>query len=142
MKNFILTICILFVITPLAAQPKRSLTVRVTGIKKVSGMIKIGLYNSEDTFMVSTFRACRAEVIAEELFIPVAADIPEGTYVVSLYHDENNNGTLDRNKLGIPKEYFGFSNNVKPKLKLPSFKSCQFEIKGNTTIHIQLQKAL
>jgi uncharacterized protein (DUF2141 family) len=40
-------------------------------------------------------------------------DIPPGTYALAVIHDENMNGKLDTNWLGIPKEGYGFSNAVK-----------------------------
>lgn len=37
-------------------------------------------------------------------------DLPAGRYAVLAFHDQNANGTLDRNFLGIPREPLGFSN--------------------------------
>ena len=36
-------------------------------------------------------------------------DLPAGRYAVLAFHDQNANGTLDRNFLGIPREPLGFS---------------------------------
>jgi len=36
-----------------------------------------------------------------------------GKYAVSVFHDENSNGKLDTNFLGIPREGVGASNNAK-----------------------------
>lgn len=49
-----------------------------------------------------------------------------GAYGLALYHDENANGKIDRNGLGIPKEGFGFSNNPKIFMSAPGFKSVRF----------------
>ena len=40
-------------------------------------------------------------------------DIPPGTYAIAVFHDENANGKLDKNFLGIPCEGYGASNNVR-----------------------------
>ena len=56
--------------------------------------------------------------------------IPPGKYALVCYHDENNNGKFDRNVLGMPKEGYGFSNNVKPRLSAPNFNQCAFNYKG------------
>ena len=50
----------------------------------------------------------------------------KGVYAAALYHDENANGKIDRNGLGIPKEGFGFSNNPKIFMSAPGFKSVRF----------------
>jgi MipA family protein len=46
--------------------------------------------------------------------------VPPGTYALLVYHDENGNGRLDRNFVGIPKESLGFLNGYSPK-GAPSF---------------------
>lgn len=55
------------------------------------------------------------------IFVPQA-----GAYGLALYHDENDNGKIDRNGLGIPREGFGFSNNPKIFMSAPSLKSVRF----------------
>ena len=39
-------------------------------------------------------------------------EIPPGTYAIKLHIDENENGRLDTNFIGIPKEQYGISNNT------------------------------
>ena len=39
-------------------------------------------------------------------------EIPPGTYAIKLHIDENENGKLDTNFIGIPKEQYGISNNA------------------------------
>lgn len=50
------------------------------------------------------------EVDSNAEIVSVQLDLPAGEYLFSFYHDINNNGKLDTNFLGIPKEPFGFSN--------------------------------
>ncbi len=58
--------------------------------------------------------------------------VPEpGAYGLALYHDENANGKIDRNILGIPKEGFGFSNNPKIFMSAPSFHAVRMSVTGN-----------
>jgi uncharacterized protein (DUF2141 family) len=64
---------------------------------------------------------------------------PEGTYAVSVLHDQNTNGKMDRNLLGIPREGWGVSNNVKPTMRKPHFDECKFDLKGDRTISIVLR---
>ncbi len=42
-------------------------------------------------------------------------NVPPGEYALLVYHDENNNGRIDRNFIGIPKEPIGYSNQYQPK---------------------------
>ena len=40
---------------------------------------------------------------------------------MATYHDQNNNGILDSNFLGIPKEAFGFSNDARGIVGAPDY---------------------
>lgn len=57
-------------------------------------------------------------------------DIPPGKYAMVIIHDENMNGELDTNWIGIPKEGFGFSNKAKALLSAPSFSASSFQYDG------------
>lgn len=55
------------------------------------------------------------------------AGIDPGTYALSVIHDENGNGRLDR-FLAIPREGFGFSRNPRIRMGPPRFDEARFEI--------------
>jgi uncharacterized protein (DUF2141 family) len=59
-------------------------------------------------------------------------DIPPGTYAMAVIHDENMNGKLDTNRLGIPREGYGFSNDAKGWLGPPSFSAASFRYDGRS----------
>ena len=54
--------------------------------------------------------------------------ISAGKYAIQFFHDENKNQKMDFNLIGIPKENFGSSNDVKPILGPPKFEKMLFEI--------------
>jgi uncharacterized protein (DUF2141 family) len=51
-------------------------------------------------------------------------------YALVVFHDENANGKFDKGLFGIPKEGYGFSNNVKPRFSAPSFDRAAFRYRG------------
>ncbi len=57
-------------------------------------------------------------------------DIPPGRYALAVIHDENVNGKLDTNWLGIPKEGYGFSNGARASMGAPSFDAASFRYDG------------
>ena len=57
-------------------------------------------------------------------------DLPYGELAFAIYHDVNNNGKIDKNAIGIPKERYAFSNNIKPTIKAPSFDDCKFTLQN------------
>ena len=65
--------------------------------------------------------------------------VPPGTYAISVFHDANENGKLDSNFAGIPKEGFGFSNNAMGMFGPPSFGEAKFAFEGEKKIEITLK---
>jgi len=57
-------------------------------------------------------------------------DIPPGTYAIAVIHDENMNGKLETNWLGIPTEGYGFSNDATGMIGVPSFSAASFPYDG------------
>jgi uncharacterized protein (DUF2141 family) len=66
--------------------------------------------------------------------------LPPGSYALAAYHDRNNNGKLDSNRLGMPLEPYAFSNNARGILGPPSFGDARFQIVGpQTQIEVRLE---
>ena len=51
-----------------------------------------------------------------------------GTYGLAIYHDANANDRFDRNRVGLPAEGYGFSNNAPAVLGLPSFSAVRMPV--------------
>lgn len=62
----------------------------------------------------------------------VVTDVPRGTYAVRLYHDENDNGELDTNLVGVPQEAFGFSNDARGTMGPPDFQEAAFTLDADS----------
>jgi acyl-CoA reductase-like NAD-dependent aldehyde dehydrogenase/uncharacterized protein (DUF2141 family) len=76
-------------------------------------------------------------------FLPIAgnlhkliikADLPPGTYAVSVYEDRNGNHQLDHNLIGIPREPVGVSNNPPARMGLPRFRECSVHLVGKPMV--------
>jgi hypothetical protein len=46
-------------------------------------------------------------------------DVTPSTYAVIVFHDENQNGKLDKNFIGVPQEGYAASNNVRHLMSAP-----------------------
>lgn len=68
-------------------------------------------------------------------------NISPGRYAVAIMHDLNGNLILDKNMLGIPREPWGVSNNIRPKLRAPEFEESSFEITGTDQQQITIRIA-
>jgi uncharacterized protein (DUF2141 family) len=62
--------------------------------------------------------------------------LPPGKYALGSYQDTNNNLILDKNRLGIPTESFGFSNNPSAKWRKPSFDDASVDYPQYPNNHI------
>jgi uncharacterized protein (DUF2141 family) len=60
-------------------------------------------------------------------------DMPPGTYGAAVIHDENGNGKLDKNFLGMPLEGYGISNNHTHALSRPTWNESKFAVAADTT---------
>jgi len=117
-----------------------NLTVEVVNISNSKkGKVSIGLYNKSGTFTNMSKFYKRADFEAgEKKIIYTFKNIPNGLYAVAVIHDENRNNKLDKNFLGIPKEGYGFSNNVRPKFRSANFEESKFELNGSKRIVVKL----
>ncbi len=108
------------------------LTVRVTGVRNNKGMIAFALFRSAEGFpgdASKAFRKMQAAIDPQTHTAQVSFDnLPRGVYAVAIFHDENSNGRLDKNMLGIPKEGYGASNNPKKEMGPPKFAEARFDL--------------
>lgn len=130
----IITITMLFICSLLSAQNVK-LTVSVSGLKNNTGAVKVGLYNSEGTFLKTTYKSLASEIKNNEAVVTFE-NLPVGEYAISTYHDENNNGKLDKNMMGIPSESYAASNNAKGFMGPPSYKDAKFVVSKDSKIEI------
>lgn len=138
MKRLLLLIFGILCLYSLNAQC--SLTIEITGIKRIKGNLYIALFDSKEAYDHNRYKGKMIKVEAHKSKI-LFEDIIAGEYAVSVFQDENENGRLDTKIFGIPAEKYGYSNNVNAfKLRRrPTFDECKFEIKEDTTISIQLR---
>lgn len=121
------------------AKAQNSLTVNISNIKAKSGYIVIGLFNSAADYL-KTGKQYKQQKIAvrDNIMQYTFNNLPVGDYSVALYHDENGDNQCNKNMLGIPKEHYGFSNNIKPVLSAPSFNQTKIALDRSKSIMINL----
>ncbi|MDA6068461.1 DUF2141 domain-containing protein [Flavobacterium sp. AC] len=132
----IITIITLFICSLMSAQ-NVNLTVSVSGLKNNTGMVKVGLYNSDETFLKTIYKSVASKIKNNEVIVTFEG-IPAGEYAISTYHDENNNGKLDKNMMGIPSEDYAASNNAKGFMGPPAYKDAKFVVNKDSKIEIIL----
>lgn len=114
-----------------------TITVTVTGMRNASGSIVVAVWDQASGFPTKSRKAKRihiGKIDGGKSTIKLAGYVP-GTYALSVFHDENNNGELDTNFIGIPKEGVGASNNPKGRMGPPKFKDAAFELGADDLRH-------
>ncbi|MFN7191683.1 MAG: DUF2141 domain-containing protein, partial [Rhodospirillales bacterium] len=66
-------------------------------------------------------------------------DLRPGTYAVSVSHDLNGNRKTDTNFLGIPREDWGVSNNVRPTLRAPTFDEAKIDVQAERVTIVEVR---
>lgn len=111
------------------------LTVAVSGLKNDTGVVKVGLYNSDGTFLKTTYKSLASE-IKDNKAVVTFDNLPAGEYAISTYHDENINGKLDRNAMGMPIEEYATSNNAKGFMGPPLYSDAKFNVSKDSKVEI------
>ena len=102
------------------------LTVTVDNLRNGNGDVRLSAFASAAEWPDNSAAANDKVEPAQKGSVVFHFDLPPGTYAIACFHDENANGRFDQNFLGIPKEGYGFSNNVHPFFSAPSFESASF----------------
>jgi uncharacterized protein (DUF2141 family) len=125
MKNIVLLWAIMSMSVCAFCQTK--LQVTVTNIQGHKGNIIVGIFDSDESFLKKPIDGRMMKASGDSITV-VFENLKPGKYAVSVLHDANKNKDLDQNKLGIPKEGFGFSNNVIGTMGPPSFERAQIDL--------------
>ena len=109
--------------------------VTVLDIRNSTGTVACALFESAEGFPTDFLRSATNIMVIKIRKSQARCDfedIPPGTYALGVIHDENMNGKLDLNALGIPKEGYGFSNDARGWLGGPSFSAASFKYDGRS----------
>jgi uncharacterized protein (DUF2141 family) len=121
-----------------------TLRIKVEYLQNANAPIRMALYDHEQNFLQEgkSIKGVVLEVAAQsKSAIHREPKLPFGSYALAVYQDLNGDGQLNKNKLGIPTEPYGFSNNVKSKWRSPKFTEAVFQFqRDEQQINIVLQK--
>lgn len=118
-----------------------AIDVRVQGVRSDLGNIVFVLYgDNPDDFLVKGKKILKQRIPAKRGTVTFCVIAPKaGVYAAAVYHDENGNGKFDRNRIGLPSEGGGFSNNPTLFLLVPSHEQTAFHVSNSQTrVGIQL----
>ena len=106
-----------------------------------SGTLVVNVYNDANSFgdLREPYQQRQFEITDADTRYSLD-QLPPGDYALLIYHDQNRNGQLDRNFVGIPREPIALSNNYVPKGP-PSFSRASIRIETGDSVHQELSLA-
>ena len=122
-----------------SAESNYDLQVSVSAIANNKGLVEFALYKNPAVFTEAGKTHRLARIDAQKGTVSYTfKDLEPGKYALVVYHDENHNKICDKNFFGIPTEAYAFSNNVRPKLSVPSFEDCAIKLQQDRSIQIKM----
>ena len=142
-RCFVLFAVLVFTNLPALAQSScPGIHVKILNIRNNTGTVACALFDSPDGFPIEALNSAMNAMVIKVRNTEARCDfedIPPGTYAIAVIHDENMNGKLGTNWLGIPTEGYGFSNDAKGVFGAPSFSAASFPYDGrNLDLTIRL----
>ena len=112
MKQFYLLTIMYFMTTwSLVGQERHPLKVVVNNLKSNNGQIGVLIFDRSEGYPNNPDLAVAQKFVSAMRGVEIVFDdIAYGSYVITIMHDENNNGQMDQDFFGRPKEGHGVSN--------------------------------
>ena len=118
------------------------LNINVEGVRSADGLIAVTVYPDDSSrFLARRGSLYVGRVPARSPTTQLCIYLPStGIFAFGVYHDADGDRSFDRTGIGLPAEGFGFSNNPRLFLSIPSFRSVRLSVPRNnmsTTIRLR-----
>ncbi|UOE49808.1 DUF2141 domain-containing protein [Mucilaginibacter sp. SMC90] len=104
--------------------------IKVTAIRSAKGKLLFSVFKDSQSY--TSEKPYKKFVVDKKGLangtLKTSYQLEPGTYGIIVVDDENENGKIDKNFIGMPKEGFGFSDFFLGKLKKPAFDEFKFEL--------------
>lgn len=120
----------------------QTVIVTIEGLRNNQGLVSLGIFKNQEQF-------AQEKPVKKQLFtktgtkaglLVVELKLEPGNYAIALLDDENKDGKMNYNWIGVPLEGFGFSNFVSSGLSKPDYSDFDFVVKpGENRVHIKMR---
>ena len=118
------------------------LLVTISGVTSEKGEIGCALFRGAPGFPMDTAKATSVWVKAKKGTVECRfTGLGPGSHALAVSHDLNANRQTDTNFVGMPKEDWGVSNNVQPRLRAPRFDEARFEVRDGEAARVEVRIA-
>lgn len=123
------------------AQACPGIHVEIPNIRNNAGAVACALFSAPEGFPSKFMRFAQKIVMTKVQGREARCDfagIEPGTYALAVIHDENLNGELDTNFLGVPTEGYGFSSGAEASFSAPSFSDASFAYHNGQVLNLAI----
>ncbi len=115
------------------------ITVTVTGVRNNNGVVAALLFSNDKGFPDAVKSAAHQSQTPSKPGTVVLKfkNVPAGRYAIAILHDEDKNGKLATNIVGIPREGVGISNGIGN--SKPKFEKAVIDVKPGDNFTIPLK---
>ncbi|MCA8887828.1 MAG: DUF2141 domain-containing protein [Parvularculaceae bacterium] len=92
------------------------------------GDVRLSVYDKPETFLEMAAIKHHGPVNDDGVALITLNGLEAGEYAFVAYFDANGDGKLNRSVLGVPTEPLIFSNDIKPKLRKPTFDETKVDV--------------
>ncbi|WPB55415.1 DUF2141 domain-containing protein [Xylophilus sp. GOD-11R] len=115
--------------TPVAAA---DLQLTIDNPSPAAGQMYVALFDSAETMAANKPTKSQIAPITGNPTVVTFTGLSAGLYAFTVFADENGNGKLDTNFVGMPTERYGFSNDAMGLMGPPKFEAAQVRLDGET----------
>lgn len=121
----------------------QNVELEVSGLRSAKGSVIVGVFKDHESYKkeipFKSFKFNKNNISNGSLTLNL--ELEEGIYGITFLDDENDNGKMDYNYIGIPKEGFGFSDFIHKGVVKPHFDNFKQKVIKNQTnkFHIQVK---
>ncbi len=155
MRYELLTVCCLSLLTLAAAANAQTpsagssqaqanayqMTIEFKGVQSNEGAIILALYDDPKAFPKKLKQAAKVVKVDPKQKKVRVAELPKPHYAVVAFHDQDSDGKLKKNFMGMPTESIGLANYEKINMRnRPDFKRATVDLSKTQEVSIRLQK--
>ena len=132
-------VCLGFAPVCVAADSTIEVSLQVSGLRSTKGRVLVAAHASRDSCPSQWDRATvvvRVPVEAPNTTVSLKLPAP-GRYALIVVHDEDNDGSMSKNLLGLPREGFTTGNNPAT-LEFPRFSGAALELRESRRLELRM----
>lgn len=112
---------------------KATVTVEIRNLRSDAGVVRARVYRTEAAYKSQASSDTAEAKIQGGKATLVLEGIAPGTAMISVFHDEDGDGKMKTNWLGMPKEGIGVSKDAKGFMGPPKFDDAKLELPAGPT---------